>query len=465
MSIQHVLVVDDDPLSREFLVEALRTLGLRASQAEGGEQGLRRALEMSPDLVLTDLRMPGTDGMALVEKLAAQVPGLPVVVVTAHGTVESAMRAMRLGAADFLLKPCSPENLELVVRRIDRTARLERENEYLRAEVLDPAAPVIAESEAMQETLRQARRIARSKGTALITGESGTGKERVAQFVHRESPRSGGPFIRVNCAALSETLLESELFGHERGAFTGAHRARAGRFELADAGTLLLDEIGEISAALQAKLLRVLEEEEFERVGGSETLRIDVRVIATTNRDLAAEVSARRFREDLYYRLHVLPIHVAPLRQRAADIAPLARHFAAHHAAQNGRAAPRFSPEALERLQGWHWPGNVRELENVVQRAVVLTTADEIAAADLLFGPATKDALHALPGLAPLERAAMQHAYPLANRHLEVIEREAILSTLEATGGNKTEAARRMGVTARTLSNKMKLWRKLGLVA
>ncbi len=464
MPIQHVLVVDDDPLSREFLVEALRSLGLRASQAESGEQGLRRALELSPDLVLTDLRMPGTDGMALVEKLAAQLPGMPVVVVTAHGTVESAMQALHLGAADFLLKPCSPENLELVVRRIDRTARLERENEYLRAEVFDAESPVIAESEAMQETLRAARRIARSKGTALITGESGTGKERVAQFIHRESQRSRGPFIRVNCAALSETLLESELFGHERGAFTGAHRARAGRFELADAGTLLLDEIGEISPALQAKLLRVLEEGEFERVGGSETLRVDVRVIATTNRDLTAEVSARRFREDLYYRLHVLPIHLAPLRQRQADIAPLARHFAGLHAAQNGRAVPVVTPEALARLVGWHWPGNVRELENVVQRAVVLTSGDEIGEGDLLFGPGMQGAALTRPGGAERDRPP-HHAYPLANRPLADIEREAILSTLESTRGNKTEAARRMGVTSRTLSNKMKLWRKLGLVA
>ncbi len=461
MPIQHVLVVDDDPLSREFLVEAVRALGLRASEAASGEEGLRRASEQPPDLVLTDLRMPGLDGLSLVERLSEPGRAIPVVVITAHGTVETAMQAVRLGAADFLLKPCSTDALELIVRRIDRTARLERENEYLRAQVLEEGSPVIAESEAMQATLRSARRIARSKGTALITGESGTGKERVAQFIHRESRRNGGPFIRVNCAALSESLLESELFGHERGAFTGAVKAREGRFELADGGTLLLDEIGEISPALQAKLLRVLEEEEFERVGGSRTLEVDVRVVATTNRDLAAEVAAGRFREDLYYRLHVLPIHLAPLRQRRADVLPLARHFAQLHAVQNGRAVPGFSPGAQERLLAWHWPGNVRELENVVQRAVVLSTGDQIVEADLVFGPRRDE------GAASSDRGDGQPraASTLVNRQLADIEREAILATLDACGGNKTEAARRLGVTARTLSNKMKLWRQLGLVA
>ena len=461
MSIHHVLVVDDDALAREFLVEAVRSLGLRVSEASDGEQGLARARELTPDLVLTDLRMPGMDGVALVERLAAELPGLPTVVITAHGTVEVAMQAVRLGACDFLLKPCSPDTLGLLIGRIDRTARLTRENEYLRAEVFDSSAPVIAESPSMQETLRSARRIARSKGTALITGESGTGKERVAQFIHKESQRWDGPFIRVNCAALTETLLESELFGHERGAFTGAHKAREGRFELADGGTLMLDEIGEISPGLQAKLLRVLEEEEFERVGGTTTLNVDVRVIATTNRDLASEVSEGNFREDLYYRLHVLPIHLAPLRQRREDVLPLATHFSAVYAAQNGMASPGFTPEARQRLEAWHWPGNVRELENVIQRAVVLLSDDQIDVPDLLFGPAREDGPR---GLVP---AGTTGSPPpsLANRELADIEREAILATLECTGGNKTEPARRLGVTARTLSNKMKLWRKLGLVA
>jgi len=468
MSIQHVLVVDDDRLSRQFLVEAVRSLGYTVTQAESGDAGLEQARASSPDLVLTDLRMPGTDGLALAETLAVESPDLPVVVVTAHGTVESAVRAMKAGAADFLLKPVSPESLELVLRRVADTRRLERENEYLRSEVIGPSTEIIAESPSMQETLRSAARIARSKGTVLITGESGVGKECVAHYIHRESPRGGAPFIRVNCAALSETLLESELFGHERGAFTGAHKSREGRFELADGGTLLLDEIGEISPVLQAKLLRVLEEEEFERVGGSRTLSVDVRVIATTNRNLASEVKEGHFREDLYYRLHVLPIHLHPLRERAGDIIPLAQHFVEHYAHQNGRSVPSINPAAQLELQRWSWPGNVRELENVIQRAVVLLHGDTIDVEDLSFGPLAAGGTETLPsatGMPVIAKAGPQSAHPLANRPLADIEREAILATLDCTGGNKTEAARRLGVSARTLSNKMKLWRQIGLVA
>jgi DNA-binding NtrC family response regulator len=466
MSIQHVLVVDDDRLSRQFLVEAVRSLGYTVTQAESGDAGLEQARSSSPDLVLTDLRMPGTDGLALAETLAQESPGLPVVVVTAHGTVESAVRAMKAGAVDFLLKPVSPESLELVLRRVAETQRLERENEYLRSEVIGNTTEIVAESPAMQETLRSAARIANSKGTVLITGESGSGKECVAQYIHRESPRAASPFIRVNCASLSETLLESELFGHERGAFTGAHKSREGRFELADGGTLLLDEIGEISPALQAKLLRVLEEEEFERVGGSRTLSVDVRVIATTNRNLASEVKAGNFREDLYYRLHVLPIHLHPLRERAGDILPLAQHFVEHYAHQNGRSVPSINPAAQLELQRWSWPGNVRELENVVQRAVVLLQGETIDVDDLSFGPlAASGETPASSEVPVIAKAGPQSAHPLANRPLADIEREAILATLDCTGGNKTEAARRLGVSARTLSNKMKLWRQIGLVA
>ena len=262
MSIQRVLIVDDDSLSREFLSEAIRTFGFQAESVTSGEQALERVRRHGIDLVITDLRMPGMSGVDLVRTLAQEFPEIPVVLVTAHGTVETAVEAMHLGAADFLVKPCSPETIELIIRRIDRTKRLEGENEYLRKEAgLGEGGRVIAESSAMQELLKGAERVAASKGTVLITGESGTGKERIAHTIHQKSTRRNGPFIRVNCAALSEQLLESELFGHERGAFTGAHKRREGRFELADRGTLLLDEIGEISPALQTKLLRVLEEE------------------------------------------------------------------------------------------------------------------------------------------------------------------------------------------------------------
>jgi len=469
MSIQRVLIADDDSLSREFLSEACRTFGLQVEAVTSGEQALERLRRGGIDVVLTDLRMPGISGVDLVRTMSRETPEVPAVLITAHGTVETAVQAMQVGAADFVVKPCSPQNLEIVLKRLDRTRRLERENEYLRAEAgFGDPSQVVASSKSMQELLRTAERVAGSKGTVLITGESGTGKERVAQFLHHKSPRASGPFIRVNCAALSEQLLESELFGHERGAFTGAHKRREGRFELADGGTLLLDEIGEISPTLQAKLLRVLEEEEFERVGGTTTLKVDVRVIATTNRDLPEEVAQGRFREDLYYRLHVLPLHIDPLRERSEDVLPLAKHFVDVYARASGITAPSFSPEAERRLLEWHWPGNARELENVIHRAVVLVEGSSIEPDHLNFQLMPRP--NARPKFTLVTDkghylGAISANSPLANRPLADLEREAILCTLEATRGNKTEAARRLQVTARTLSNKMKLWRQLGLVA
>jgi DNA-binding NtrC family response regulator len=467
MSIQSIMIVDDDKLSREFLIEAVTQLGYKAIEAKSGAEALDKARQSTPDLMITDLRMPGMDGIELVKSMRSQHPDLPAVLVTAQGTLESAVQALRSGAADFLLKPCTPDAIEVVIKRIDRTTRLVRENQYLRSEFVGEGSPsIIGESPLMAETLRNAARIARSKGTVLITGESGTGKEKIAQYIHQNSPRANGPFIRVNCAALSEQLLESELFGHERGAFTGAHKTREGRFELADGGTLLLDEIGEISPALQAKLLRVLEEEEFERVGGTATLKVDVRVIATTNRDLHAEVRAGRFREDLYYRLHVLPIQLLPLRERVEDIQPLALHFAQHYAKNAGLETPIFTQTAMECLQAWHWPGNVRELENVIQRAVVMLRHSNIDLADLSFGPAAGNEESQTGTVPTTGSIPTENLGPaLANRTIEEIERVAILATLSSTRGNKTEAARRLGVTARTLSNKMKLWRSTGLVA
>ena len=461
MSIERILVVDDDDLSRQFLVEAVETLGHQPIPARNAEEALELLGKESLDLVLTDLRMPGIDGIELVRGIKDAYPNLPAVLVTAQGTIEAAVEAMRLGAEDFLLKPITHEAIEAVIDRIDRTTKLILENQYLRKEVVSASAPeMVAKSPRMLELLRTASKVARSKGTVLITGESGTGKERIAHYIHQNSPRSSGPFIRVNCAALSEQLLESELFGHERGAFTGAHKMREGRFELADGGTLLLDEIGEISPALQAKLLRVLEEEEFERVGGTRTLKVDVRVIATTNRDLGDEMKEGTFREDLYYRLHVLPLGISPLRERTDDILPLAESFAAYYARQNGADVPRFSNDTAEQLKTWHWPGNVRELENVIQRAVVLMKDNTIEVDDLTFGPSGD----AEPVISAAEEAFDMAAF-LADRPMAEIERVAILATLESARGNKTEAARRLGLTARTLSNKMKLWRELGLVA
>lgn len=468
MPIQRVLIVDDDPLSREFLIEAVDSLGFTVDQAASAEDALDSIARKMPDLVLSDLRMPGMDGSQLIEAIGRQYPGLPSVLVTAHGTVEAAVEAMRHGAEDFLLKPCSPDTIEMVIDRIERTRRLQNENEYLRAELVGTEAPsIVGDSEQTHDLLRSASRIARSKGTVLITGESGTGKERIAHFIHQSSPRNDGPFIRVNCAALSETLLESELFGHERGAFTGAHRQRPGRFELADGGTILLDEIGEISPAMQAKLLRVLEEEEFERVGGTTTLSVDVRVIASTNRNLPDEIAGGGFREDLYYRLHVLPVNITPLRERTGDILPLTDHFLEMYAQRNGRPKPLLSEEAREQLLRWQWPGNVRELENVIQRSVILLDNEVLDIEDLSFGPSTasRSASRGEVTTADIFDPEADLGNRLANMAVADIERIAILATLESTGGNKTEAARRLGVTARTLSNKIKLWRSTGLLA
>ncbi len=468
MLIHRILVVDDDALSRDFLVEATRELGYQPTSATCTAEALEMLAKESPDLVLSDLRMPGADGLELIRTIHREWPDIATVVITAHGTVESAVQAMRDGASDFLLKPCTAEALEIVLSRIGHTRRLERENRYLREEVIgaEPAS-MIAESQTILDLLRSAARIARSKGTVLLTGESGTGKERIAHYIHRHSPRAEGPFIRVNCAALTESLLESELFGHERGAFTGAHRMRPGRFELADEGTILLDEIAEISPNMQAKLLRVLQEEEFERVGGQTTLKVDVRVIAATNKDLAKEVAEGRFREDLYYRLHVLPLEMPPLRARTEDILPLAEHFATHYSRENGGPAPRFDDEARRRLMNWSWPGNVRELENVVQRAVILAHEGAIGPEELVFGPSGSAAAGSPAGrlASTLTLLDPDFGRALANNQMADIERIAILATLESTHGNKTEAARRLGLTARTLSNKMKIWRQAGFVA
>jgi DNA-binding NtrC family response regulator len=464
MKLNRILVVDDEPLGREFLCEALESLGYAALSARDAAAALILVEREQPDVVLTDLRMPEIDGVELTRRIHDRWPDLPVLLCTAHATVEAAVSAMKHGARDFLLKPCSVDALQFALARLGREVHLEHENRSLGEEARG-ATPdsIIAESQPMRELLRAAARVARSKGTVLITGESGTGKECIAQFLHAASTRSEQPFIRVNCAALSEQLLESEHFGHERGAFTGADRQRLGRFELADGGTLLLDELGEISPAMQAKLLRVLQEDEFERVGGQKTLKVDVRVLAATNRDLAREVAAGRFREDLYYRLHVLPLHIAPLRDRADDIIPLARRFAEMHARRNGVEVPGFTADALERLVDWSWPGNVRELENVVQRAVILSNSKEIGIESLFFGPMSGGSSSTSGGRLTLEDPAFQEA--IANHPMADIERVAILATLQRTGGNKTEAARRLGLTARTLSNKLHLWRATGLVA
>jgi DNA-binding NtrC family response regulator len=463
MSIQRILVVDDDEMSRGFLVEAIQALGYKPIEACSGAEALERATTSQPDLVLAGLRGDEADGFGLLKRIREHMPGVPSVMMTDQGQVENAVLAIKAGAADVLPKPFTPESLGLLIERIERTTRLIRENEYLRQEMSSSSPDIVAKSPSMLEALRTAARYARSKGTVLISGECGTGKERMAQYVHETSTRKAKPFIRVGCTGTPEQILMLELFGHERGTHPGASRAREGRVELADGGTLLLEEVGDLTLQLQARLLRLLQEEEFERVGGSGPLRVDVRILATTSRDLQTEMRAGRFREELFYRLNVLPVRLAPLRERREDILPLSQHFAQHHARRAGLDVPSFTPDAIDALQGWSWPGNVRELENAVQRAVVTLRHTRITAADLALGPAAGSNGAGMPVAASLPTESL--GPQLANRKLEEIERVSILATLQSTRGNKTEAARRLGVTARTLSNKMKLWRSCGLVA
>ncbi len=443
--IRSALIADDDTLSREFLSELLATSGVRIRVADCGERAVALAAAESFDVVFTDLRMPRGDGLTVLKAVKARRPDVPVVILTAYGTIETAVAAMKEGAEDFILKPAAPEQLEIVLGRIEAKASLVRENRVLKAQLSagGDEPEIVGEDRRFLEALALARRVAATNATVLVRGESGTGKELVAWLLHRESPRRAGPFVRVNCAALTETLLTSELFGHEKGAFTGAVARREGRFELADGGTIFLDEVGEIAPSVQARLLRVLECGEFERVGGSETLRSDARVITATNRDLESAIARGLFREDLFFRLNVIPIRLPALRERPGDIEPLAERFLARFAREYGSRATALSAAALAALRNYAFPGNVRELRNILQRAVLLATGDRIETEHL-----------GLPALPDARTAAA------ASGSIEEMERRLILATLEATRGNRTEAARRLGVTARTLSNKLRLWRE-----
>ncbi len=381
-----VLVVDDKDMMRESVAATLRRGGFDVAAFPDAGGALERIARQRPDAVVTDLRMPGMTGIELVEKIRAIDDDLPVIVMTAFGTIETAVEAMKKGAFDYVTKPFEGDELIISLKRGLSHARLSKENAILRMDAArsSPAAAspartglarLIGESAAMRRVREQIAAVAGSGGTVLITGESGTGKEVAARALHDLSPRGAGPFLAVNCAALSESLLESELFGHERGAFTGAEKLRKGRFELADGGTLLLDEISEISPAVQAKLLRVLQERTFERVGSSLAMGVDVRVVATSNRDLPAEAARGAFRQDLYFRLNVLPVHMPALRERGEDVALLATHFVETICAREGRPVPEISQRAAATLGAYHWPGNVRELQNICERAVVLSAA------------------------------------------------------------------------------------------
>jgi len=455
MVLDRVLVVDDDKLNVELLTALLEREGCRVTCAYDGRQGWKMFQKDAVDLIFMDLRMPRMGGMELLEKIKGDSPRTPIVMMTAYATVETAVESMRLGAYDFITKPFTPEQVSLLLRRLRERNELYAENDYLREELAEERAPdrLLTSDEKMLRICEAARLAAQSKASVLIQGESGTGKELVARHIHRLSPRNRKPFVRVNCAALPETLLESELFGHEKGAFTGAVARRRGRFELADGGTLLLDEVSEISSSLQAKLLRAIEQEEFERVGGSRTLRVDVRIVATTNRDLRAAIEEGDFRADLFYRLNVVPIVLPPLRDRPGDIAELIAYYLEKFALQGGRAAPSVSRDAMRVLRRYSWPGNVRELKNVVQRMMILCPAERIEVVDLPSEVRNEGGAG--------ERAGIEIG---VGQTLEAMERTLILKTLERTGGNRTDAAEILGVTTRTLRNKLRRYREKGLL-
>jgi DNA-binding NtrC family response regulator len=440
-----ILVVDDEPAFRLFVTTVLRDAGYEVTSAHNGAEALAILGARHFHLVLTDLKMPDVSGIEILEAVRRDSPETPVILITAFGTIESAVEATRKGAADYLLKPLKdPEELRRVVGRALHERSLEDAVAAQDGRGASPGeAGIVGQSPALRRVLDLARSVAPSPTTVLITGESGTGKELIARAIHRWSPRAEGPFVAVNCAALPDALLESELFGHERGAFTGAVAQRRGRFELAHGGTLFLDEVGDMSPALQGKLLRVLEAQEFERVGGTRTLRVDVRVIAATNADLGAAAAARRFREDLYYRLSVFPVQLPPLRQRPEDILALAEHFLGRLRRTLRKPVAGFTPEAQARLRGYAWPGNVRELENVVERAVILAQGDRIGLAELSLLP--------VPG--PPEEEGGE---------LKVLEHAAILQALADTGGNRRLAARRLGIGLRTLQYRLKQYGMAG---
>jgi two-component system response regulator HydG len=455
-----VLIIDDHDSMREGLELLLRRRGHRTLSAEAGERGLALLEDMGADLVITDLKMAKMDGIQVLRKVRQSYPDVEVLVITAYGTIEKAVEAMKLGAADFLTKPFSSEEFGVKVDRLlaDRAERLRLkrenvalrvENTYLREEAEARYGEIVGESKQMDEVFQWIGRVARSDSTVMIYGESGTGKELVARAIHAGSPRKNGPFIRVNCGALTEGLLDSELFGHEKGAFTGAERQRRGRFELADGGTLFLDEIATINQTTQIRLLRVLQERELERVGGEETIPVDVRIIAATNTPADELQKGDSFREDLFYRLHVVPVTIPPLRERKADVPVLARHFLDKLRERTNHRVLDLSEVALSRLEDYDWPGNVRELENVMERALVLAEDDTLEEEDLPF----------LPSGDALDTSLIDAAFPGSgldlNQAVEGLEERLLRKALEQARGVKAEAARLLGLKTSALYYKL----------
>ncbi len=442
-----ILVVDDDASHRTMLKAVLSAEGYHVQEADDGDAACLAVEKVIFDLVLMDLRMKRMHGDAAQKKMHEISPGIPVIIMTAYGSVRSAVTALKAGAHDYLTKPIDVDELKLLVLKTLHHRRLEEENINLK-ERLDQRfdfGDIIGRSPSMRELFETVSLVAPSEATVLIQGESGTGKELVANAIHHNSPRKEHPFVKVNCAALPESLLENELFGHEKGAFTGATGPQKGRFQLADRGTLFLDEIAEMAPATQAKILRVLQEREFEPVGGTRTVQVDTRIISATNRNLEDEIAAGRFREDLYYRLNVVIIKVPPLRNRSADIPLLADYFLKRYAEKNHRSLKGFGPRSMDLLLRHAWPGNVRELENVIERAVIMARGDMV------------DPEH-FPNTLQDQDADESRREPVlaSGRSLKEVEKEMILKTLEDMGGNRTRTAETLGISRRTLQLRLK---------
>jgi two-component system nitrogen regulation response regulator NtrX len=449
---EHILIVDDEPAIQSTLRGVLEDEGYRVTAVGGGQDALALLADESPDLVFLDIWMPGLDGLDTLARITRLRPETTVVMISGHGTIETAVKATRLGAYDFIEKPLSLEKTLLTVTRALDHARLARENASLRARLAE-RSEIIGDSAVMRHLREQIAMAAPTNGRVLVCGENGSGKELVARAIHAQSGRREQPFVEVNCAAIPEDLIESELFGHERGAFTGALARRRGRFELADRGTLFLDEIGDMSLKTQAKVLRALEEQAFERVGGRETLKVDVRVIAASNQDLTTLIAAGRFREDLYYRLAVIPIDVPPLRARREDVPLLVDHFIHVFCAENGKRLKTVSSEALALFLAYEWPGNVRELRNMVERLVIMAPRDVIDVEDLpvpLRPPALRSREAAVPALDAPERSLRDAR--------EQFERAFILSELRANDWNMTRTAERLGIERSHLYRKIKAY-------
>ncbi len=470
-SIENALVVDDDALMREFVVETLRRNKIKVTEASNGLDAKELLSQQDYDMAFVDLKMPGLDGMGLLKHMTSVGCPTLTVIITAFGTVERAVDAMKNGAYDFLMKPFSPEQVEIIINRARDWVGLQAQNTYLKEElgwILPQGRQIVGQSTAVQKLMKEVTRVAQSNATVLINGESGTGKELVASAIHCMSERKNQPFIRLNCAAVPEALMDSELFGHEKGSFTSAVARRIGRFELANHGTLLLDEISEMNVNLQSKLLRVLQEREFERVGGSQTIQVDCRVLASTNRNLQLYVDEKKFRQDLYYRLNVVPIKLPPLRERLEDIPLLVGSFVQRYGAGRGKGGDElsFAVETMEAMQQYNWPGNIRELENVVERVCVMEEGP-------VFGPETLpveirgrrsgvafSAPESDEACSPAASGTAPSTGPDEILNIGDLERRAIIQALRKTGGNRKDTADLLGISIRTLRNKLNQYRE-----